>query len=36
MERLKGQIGQYFLKYVDVPYVVQSAKLAVASIQQDQ
>ncbi|XP_046657406.1 keratin, type II cytoskeletal 1-like [Daphnia pulicaria] len=34
--RLKEQIGQNFLKHVDVPYVVQSAKLAVANIQQDQ
>lgn len=36
VERLKGKIGQNLLKQVDVPYVVQSAKLAVASIQQDQ
>ncbi|XP_057378395.1 keratin, type II cytoskeletal 1-like [Daphnia carinata] len=36
VERLKGKIGQSFLKQVDIPYVVQSAKLAVASIQQDQ
>lgn len=36
VERLRGKIGQSFLKQVDVPYVVQSAKLAVASIQQDQ
>ncbi len=35
-DRLKEQIGQNFLKHVDVPYVVQSAKLAVANIQQDQ
>ena len=36
IERLTSQIGKHFLKYVDVPYVVQNAKLAVANIQEDQ
>lgn len=36
VERLKSQIGVKGLQHVDVPYVVQSAKLAIASVQHDQ